>query len=118
MIHAHLQEQAYWKAQKKVLRKNTNKLLISLEPDLYERLQGLILYDEKMDHIASELVIEGLDYIYMEDIPVRQYQAFQHFVEIKLSKFQEKRLHRLALKRGCSSRRMAYTILHFILKEQ
>ncbi len=83
---------------KKVLRKNTNKLLISLEPDLYEKLQGLVLYDEKMDHIASELVVEGLDYIYMEDIPVRQYQAFQHFVEIKLSKFQEKRLHRLALK--------------------
>lgn len=47
----------------------------------------------------------------MEDTPVREYHAFQHFVEIELSQFQQ-----LALKRGCSARKMAYTVLHFLLK--
>ena len=60
--------------------------------------------------------MEGMEYIYMEDIPVREYHAFQHFVEIELSPFQYKLLQQLALKRGCSARKMAYTVLHFMLK--
>lgn len=116
MLNVALQEQTYWKEQRKILRKNSKKLLISLEPDLYEKLQELALYNEDLDHIASELVVEGLDYIYMEDVPIRQYHAFQYFVEIRLSQFQQKSLQKLALQRGCSARKMAYTVLHFLLK--
>lgn len=54
----------------------------------------------------------------MEDTPVREYHAFQHFVEIELSQFQQKLLQQLAIKRGCSVRKMAYTVLHFMLKAQ
>ncbi|PHG03389.1 hypothetical protein COI63_23550 [Bacillus toyonensis] len=113
-----LQEQSYWKEQQKILRKNNKQLLISLESNLYEKLKGLALYNEDLDQIASELVTEGLDYIYMEDTPVHEYHAFQHFVEIELSQFQQKLLQQLALKRGCSARKMAYTVLHFMLKTQ
>lgn len=87
MLHVALQEQTYWKKQRKILRKNSKKLLISLEPYLYEKLEGLALYNENLDQIASELVMEGIEYIYMEDIPVREYHAFQHFIEIELSQF-------------------------------
>ncbi|HHL0973391.1 TPA: hypothetical protein ACQUHP_005026 [Bacillus cereus] len=113
-----LQEQTYWKKQRKIFRKNSKKLLISLETHLYEKLEGLALYNEDLDQIASELVMEGMEYIYMEDIPVREYHAFQHFVEIELSPFQYKLLQQLAIKRGCSARKMAYTVLHFMLKTQ
>ncbi|WIY58982.1 hypothetical protein [Bacillus arachidis] len=116
MLHAVMQEQNYWKGQKQKFRKNNKKLLISLEPHLYKRLEEFVLYNEKLDQIASELVTEGLDYIYVEDVPVRQSHAFQHFVEIELSLFQQKLLQQLALKRGCSARKMAYTVLHFMLK--
>lgn len=116
MLNVALQEQTYWKAQRTIFRKNNKKLLISLEPMLYKKLEYLALYNEKLDHIASELVTEGLDYIYMEDVPVRQYHAFQHFVEIELSPFQCKLLQQLAIRRGCSARKMAYTVLHFMLK--
>lgn len=118
MLSVALQEQTYWKKQRTILRKNNKKLLISLEPYLYEKLEGLALYNEELNEIASELVIEGLDYIYMEDIPVHQYHAFQHFIEIELSSFQQKLLQQLAIKRGCSARKMAYTVLHFMLKAQ
>lgn len=118
MLNVALQAQTYWKEQRTIFRKSTKKLLISLEPNLYEKLQGLTLYNEDLNQIASELVMEGLEYIYMEDIPVRQYHAFQHFVEIELSQFQQKLLQQLALKRGCSARKMAYTVLYFILKIQ
>ncbi|MBJ8030712.1 hypothetical protein [Bacillus cereus group sp. N21] len=118
MLNVALQEQTYWKEQQKILQKNNKKLLISLETHLYEKLEGLALYNERLNDIASELVIEGLDYIYMEDIPVHQYHAFQHFIEIELSHFQQKLLQQLALKRGCSTRKMAYTVLHFMLKAQ
>ncbi|AHA10935.1 hypothetical protein TU60_16385 [Bacillus toyonensis] len=116
MLHAVMQEQSYWKGQKQKFRKNNKKLLISLEPHLHERLEEFALYNENLDQIASELVTEGLDYIYIEDIPVRQSHAFQHFVEIELSPFQQKLLQQLALKRGCSTRKMAYTVLHFMLQ--
>lgn len=116
MLHAVMQEQNYWQGQKQKFRKKNKKLLISLESHLYERLEEFALYNENLDQIASELVTEGLDYIYMEDIPVRQSHAFQHFVEIELSPFQQKLLQQLALKRGCSIRKMAYTVLHFMLK--
>lgn len=116
MLHVALQEQTYWKEQRKILRKNSKKLLISLEPEMYKKLKGLALFNEELDQIASELVMEGLDYIYMEDVPIRQYHAFQHFVEIELSRFQYKLLQQLAIKRGCSARKMAYTVLHFLLK--
>ncbi|AAM26202.1 hypothetical protein LaLC_51500 [Bacillus anthracis] len=43
--------------------------MISLEPYLYESLE----------QIALELITEGLDYIYTEDLPV------QHFIEFKLT---------------------------------
>lgn len=118
MLHVALQEQTYCKKQRKIFRKNSEKLLISLETHLYEKLEGLALYNEDLDQIASELVMEGMEYIYMEDIPVREYHAFQHFVEIELSPFQYKLLQQLALKRGCSARKMAYTVLHFMLKTQ
>ncbi|MED1304774.1 hypothetical protein LW858_33030 (plasmid) [Bacillus cereus] len=118
MLHVALQEQTYWKKQRKILRKNSKKLLISLEPYLYEKLEGLALYNENLDQIASELVMEGIEYIYMEDIPVREYHAFQHFIEIELSQFQHKLLRQLALKRGCSARKMAYTVLYFMLQAQ
>lgn len=116
MLHAIMQEQNYWKGQKQKLRRNNKKLLISLEPYLYEKLEEFALYNESLDHIASELVTEGLEYIYMEDIPVKQSHAYQHFVEIELSPFQLKLLQQLALKRGCSTRKMAYTVLHFMLQ--
>ncbi|CUB12793.1 hypothetical protein BN2127_JRS1_04582 [Bacillus cereus] len=116
MLHAFMQEQQYWKGQKQKFRKNNKKLLISLEPYLHERLEEFALYNENLDQIASELVIEGLDYIYMEDILVRKSHAFQYFVEIELSPFQQKLLQQLAFKRGCSTRKMAYTVLHFMLK--
>ncbi|EOQ09116.1 hypothetical protein [Bacillus cereus] len=116
MLHVVMQEQKYWKGQKQKFRKNNKKLLISLEPHLYERLEELALYNENLDQVALELITEGLDYIYMEDVPVRQSHAFQHFVEIELSPFQQKLLQQLALKRGCSTRRMVYTVLHFMLK--
>jgi hypothetical protein len=116
MLHVALQEQTYWKKKRKILRKNSKKLLISLEPHLYKK-KDLALYNEDLDQIASELVMEGIEYIYMEDIPVREYHAFQHFIEIELSQFQHKLLQQLALKkRGCSARKMAYTVLHFLLK--
>ncbi|MED4645706.1 hypothetical protein P9487_29135 [Bacillus cereus] len=116
MLHAVIQEQNYWKGQKQKFRKTNKKLLISLEPYLHEKLEEFALYNENLDQIASELVTEGLDYIYMEDIPVRQSHAFEHFVEIELSPFQQKLLQQLALKRGCSTRKMAYTVLHFMLQ--
>ncbi|PEJ23204.1 hypothetical protein CN887_21070 [Bacillus pseudomycoides] len=118
MLNVVLKEQTYWKEQRKILRKNSKKLLISVEPRLYEKLEELALYNEELNEIASELVIEGLEYIYMEDIPVHEYHAFQHFVKIELSHFQQKLLQQLALKRGCSVRKMAYTVLHFMLKAQ
>jgi hypothetical protein len=118
MLNVALQEQTYWKEHKKILRKNNKKLLISLESNLYEKLQGLALYNEDLDQIASDLVMEGIEYIYMEDTPVREYHAFQYFIEIELSQFQLKLLQQLALKRGCSARKMAYTVLHFMLKAQ
>ncbi|MDA2637867.1 hypothetical protein PDQ79_25590 [Bacillus cereus] len=118
MLNVALKEQMYWKKQRKILRKNSKKLLISLEPHLYKKLEGLALYNERLNDIASELVMEGIEYIYMEDIPVREYHAFQHFIEIELSQFQHKLLQQLALKRGCSARKMAYTVLHFMLKAQ
>lgn len=118
MLNVALQEQTYWKEQRKILRKNSKKLLISLEPHLYEKLEGLALYNEGLNDIASELVMEGLEYICMEDTPIHEYYAFQHFVEIELSHFQQKLLQQLAIKRGCSARKMAYTVLHFMLKAQ
>lgn len=39
-------------------------------------------------------------------------------IEIELSQFQLKLLQQLAIKRGCSARKMAYTALHFMLKAQ
>ncbi|TEA45641.1 hypothetical protein EZE46_28290 [Bacillus sp. BH2] len=116
MLHAVMQEQQYWKGQKQKFRKENKKLLISLEPYLYERLEELALYNESLDQIALELVTEGLDYIYMEDVPVQQYHAFQHFIEFELTPFQHKLLQQLAIKRGCSERKMAYTILRFMLQ--
>ncbi|PEF32974.1 hypothetical protein [Bacillus wiedmannii] len=118
MLNVALQEQTYWKKERTILRKNNKKLLISLEANLYEKLEGLALFNEDLDQIASELVMEGIEYIYMEDIPVREYHAFQHFIEIELSQFQQKLLQQLAIKRGCSARKMAYTVLHFMLKAQ
>ena len=52
----------------------------------------------------------------MEDVPVQQSHAFQHFIEFELTLFQHKLLQQLAIKRGCSARKMAYTILRFMLK--
>ncbi|MGG0725668.1 hypothetical protein [Bacillus mycoides] len=118
MLHAVMQEQQYWKGQKQKFRKENKQILISLEPHLYERLEEFALYNENLDQIASELVTEGLDYIYMEDVPVRQSHAFQHFLELELSPFQQKLLQQLALKRGCSTRKMAYTVLHFMLQKK
>ncbi|MGQ4288593.1 hypothetical protein ACS4JF_29300 [Bacillus thuringiensis] len=89
MLHAVMQEQNYWKGQKQKFRKNNKKLLISLEPHLHERLEEFALYNKNLDQIASELVTEGLDYIYMDDIPVRQSHAFQHFVELELNTFRK-----------------------------
>ncbi|EEM44243.1 hypothetical protein P4G85_15215 [Bacillus cereus] len=116
MLHAVMQEQRYWKSQKQKFRKENKKLLISLEPHLYEKLEELALYNENLDQIALELITEGLDYIYMEDVPVQQSHAFQHFIEFELTPFQHKLLQQLALKRGCSTRKMAYTILRFMLR--
>ncbi|HDX9577655.1 TPA: hypothetical protein ROX88_001152 [Bacillus pseudomycoides] len=118
MLNVALQEQTYWKKQRAIHRKNNKKLLISLEPHLYEKLEDLAIYNEGLDHIASELVREGLEYICMEDTPIYEYYAFEHFVEIELSYFEQKLLQQLALKRGCSARKMAYTVLQFMLKEQ
>jgi hypothetical protein len=118
MLNVALKEQTYWKEQRTIHRKNSKKLLISLEPHLYEKLEELAVYNEEPGHIASELVMEGLEYMYMEDVPIYEYHAFQHFVEIELSYFQQKLLQQLAIKRGCSARKMAYTVLHFMLKTQ
>lgn len=52
----------------------------------------------------------------MKDVPVQQSHAFQHFIEFELTPFQHKLLQQLALKRGCSIRKMAYTILRFMLR--
>lgn len=68
--HAVMQEQNYWKGQKHKLRKENKKLFISLEPHLFERLEEFALYNQNLNQTASELVIEGLDYIYKEGIPV------------------------------------------------
>lgn len=68
--HAVMQEQNYWKGQKQKFRKEYKKLFISLEPHFFERLEEFALYNENLNQTASELVIEGLDYIYKEGIPV------------------------------------------------
>lgn len=53
MLHTVMQEQNYWKGQKQKFQKNNKKLLISLEPHLYERLEEFALYNENSDQIAS-----------------------------------------------------------------
>lgn len=68
--HAVMQEKNYWKGQKQKFRKEYKKLFISLEPHLFERLEEFALYNENLNQTASELVIEGLDYIYKEGTPV------------------------------------------------
>lgn len=52
----------------------------------------------------------------MGGVPVHRSHAFQYFVEIELLPLQQKLLQQLALKRGCSTRKIAYIVLHFMLK--
>lgn len=115
MINAVLDEQIIHTG--KVTRTNkAKKFIISLEPKQYSTLKGLAYYGEDLNEIASELIREGVEFSYMEDIPVHEYQAYEHFVEIELSYFEQRILNELALRHGCSARKMAYTVLNFMLK--
>ncbi|MDF9626834.1 hypothetical protein P5775_29570 [Bacillus cereus] len=115
MINAVLSEKVVHTG--KVVRKiKTQKFIISLEPKQYSILKGLAYYGKDLDEVASELIREGIEFSHMEDIPIYDYQAYKHFVEIELSYFEQQLLNNLALRHGCSTRKMAYTILNFMLK--
>lgn len=117
MINTVLDEQIVYAGKIPQINK-VKKFIISLEPKQYSTLEGLAYYGEDLNEIASELIREGVEFSYMEDIPVHEYQAYEHFVEIELPYFEQQILNELALRHGCSARKMAYTVLNFMLKAQ
>ncbi|MEK4678234.1 hypothetical protein [Bacillus sp. FSL K6-2944] len=118
MINTVLDEQIVYNTGKIPQINKVKKFIISLEPKQYSTLKGLACYGEDLNEIASELIREGVEFSYMEDIPVYEYQAYEHFVEIELPYFEQQILNELALRHGCSARKMAYTVLNFMLKAQ
>ncbi|MBM6649426.1 hypothetical protein [Bacillus sp. RIT 809] len=121
MLNVMLDETVKVKSLGAKSRKNKGtKFIIPLNEVQYDQLEQLNLYDdEEVSIIAGELIREGLEFSYMDDIPVHEYdQSVYELVSIEIPPGERRTLEILAKKHGCTMRKMGYTILNFMLKAQ
>lgn len=120
MLNVMLDETVKVKSLGAKSRKNKGtKFMIPLSETQYDQLEELNLYEEEVNIIAAELIREGLEYAYMDDISVHEYdQSVYEIVSIEIPAGERRTLEILAKKHGCTMRKMGYTILNFMLKAQ
>ncbi|KEK22154.1 hypothetical protein [Bacillus gaemokensis] len=120
MLNVMLDEKVQVKSLGAKSRKNKGtKFIIPLSEAQYDQLEQLNLYDEEVSIIAGELIREGLEYAYMDDIPLHEYnQNVYELVSVEIPSGERRTLDILAKKHGCTMRKMGYTILNFMLKAQ